>query len=125
MLSRGPKENHSRPSIDVMFRSGALSYGPRVVGVVLTGNLQDGVAGLTAITRHGGLSIAQEPSEAYAPSMPENAVTHDNVNIVFRLAAAGEVVTKLARAKASRQRSRRTARARRRQAPSRRAGHSG
>lgn len=95
MRSHAAKVNHSRPSIDVMFRSGAKFYGPRVVGVILTGNLSDGVAGLVAITQRGGLSIAQEPAEAFAPSMPRSAVAFDDVAIVFRLAAVGEVLAKL------------------------------
>jgi len=99
VLDRGPREHHSRPSINVMFRSGAGSFGSRVIGVILTGNLTDGVAGLAVIKRHGGLSLAQEPAEAVAPSMPLNAVAYDGVDIIFRLAAAGEVLTKLVDAK--------------------------
>jgi two-component system chemotaxis response regulator CheB len=95
LLRHGPRENHARPSIDVMFRSGATNFGPRVIGVILTGNLADGVAGLKAIKRHGGLSLAQEPSEALAPSMPLHAVVYDDVDIIFRLSAAGEVLSKL------------------------------
>jgi two-component system chemotaxis response regulator CheB len=91
----GPRENYARPSIDVMFRSGAEHFGGRVIGVVLTGNLSDGVQGLKAIKRHGGLSLAQEPAEAPAPSMPLNAVAYDDVDIVFRIAAGGEVLSKL------------------------------
>ncbi|HEX6275725.1 MAG TPA: chemotaxis protein CheB, partial [Polyangiaceae bacterium] len=64
-------------------------------GVVLTGNLRDGVAGLKEIKRLGGLSLAQEPAEAQAPSMPLNAVIHDHVDIVFRLSAAGQILSKL------------------------------
>ena len=94
-LDHGPREQHARPSVDVMFRSGARDFGARVIGVILTGNLIDGVAGLSAIKRHGGLSLAQEPAEAVAPSMPLNALVYDGVDIVFRLAAAGEILTKL------------------------------
>ncbi len=99
LLNHGPRENHSRPSINMMFRSGARNYGPRVVGVILTGNLSDGVAGLIDIKRHGGLSLAQEPSEALAPSMPLHALVYDDVDIVFRLAAGGEVLSTLVAAK--------------------------
>jgi two-component system chemotaxis response regulator CheB len=66
------------------------------VGVVLTGNLKDGVLGLREIKKHGGLSLAQEPAEALAPSMPLNAVVYDDVDIIFRLSAAGEILSKLA-----------------------------
>jgi len=98
-LNDGPKVNHSRPSIDVMFRSGAHHFGSRVIGVILTGHLADGVAGLRAITAEGGLSIAQEPAEAYAPSMPQNAVAHDDVDVIFHLSAAAEVISKLVESK--------------------------
>ena len=99
VLDHGPREHHSRPSINVMFRSGAKDFGARVIGVILTGNLSDGVDGLGAIKRRGGLSLAQEPAEALAPSMPLNAVVYDDVDIIFRLAAASEVLTKLVGAK--------------------------
>jgi two-component system chemotaxis response regulator CheB len=98
-LDHGPKEHHSRPSVDVMFRSGAHNFGPRVVGVVLTGNLDDGVSGLISITRHGGISLAQEPAEALAPSMPRNAVARDGVELIFRLDALGAVLENLVEAK--------------------------
>jgi two-component system, chemotaxis family, protein-glutamate methylesterase/glutaminase len=98
-LDDGPRVHHSRPSIDVMFRSGAENFGSRVIGVILTGHLADGVAGLKAITAAGGLSIAQEPSEAFAPSMPENAVKYDDVDVIFNLSAAAEVISKLVASK--------------------------
>jgi two-component system, chemotaxis family, protein-glutamate methylesterase/glutaminase len=99
LLDRGAKVNHARPSIDVMFRSGAENFGPRVVGIVLTGHLTDGVLGLGVIKSHGGISLAQEPAEALAPSMPLHAVAYDGVDVVFRLAAAGKVLEKLVAAK--------------------------
>lgn len=95
VLDHGPRVNHSRPSVNVMFQSGARNFGTRVIGVILTGNLNDGVAGLTSIKHHGGLSLAQEPAEALAPSMPLNAVAYDGVDIIFRVASAAEVLTKL------------------------------
>src|SRR3954470_14189591 len=69
-LSRGPKEHHARPAIDPLFLSAALTHGPGVIGVVLTGWGEDGTPGLDAIKRCGGLAVVQNPETAEAPSMP-------------------------------------------------------
>jgi two-component system, chemotaxis family, protein-glutamate methylesterase/glutaminase len=73
-LSRGPKEHYVRPAIDPLFRSAAQVYGQRVIGVLLSGMLDDGVKGLKAIKRKGGLTIVQTPAEAGFPDMPQNAL---------------------------------------------------
>lgn len=80
-LSRGPRENWARPAIDPLFRSVAESCGDGAIGLILTGGLNDGTAGLYEIKRRGGLAIVQDPAEAEAPSMPRSAL--ENVAVDF------------------------------------------
>jgi two-component system chemotaxis response regulator CheB len=92
---RGPREHFTRPAADPLFRSAAVTYGPRVVGVVLTGGGADGLDGLIAIKAAGGLSLVQDPSEAEAPSMPRRAIAQDDVDAVLDLDAIGETLCAL------------------------------
>jgi two-component system, chemotaxis family, protein-glutamate methylesterase/glutaminase len=91
-LSHGPKENLQRPCINAMFRSAAAAYGPHVVGVLLTGLLDDGAAGLWEIQQHGGATIVQDPDEAQFRSMPENAIRGLNVQYILRLEEIGPLL---------------------------------
>ena len=93
-IVRGPKENRHRPAIDPLFRSAAWAYGPRVIGVVLSGELDDGTAGLWAIRTCGGKTIVQDPAGAVGQGMPRNALLHNDVDHCVSL---GEIAPLLAR----------------------------
>src|SRR5438105_12368440 len=88
-ITKGPKENRFRPAIDPLFRSAAQVYGPGAIGVVLTGNLDDGTAGLDVIARLGGVTVVQDPADALFRSMPQSAIDHVAVDHVVPLAGIG------------------------------------
>ena len=95
LVTRGPKENRFRPSIDALFRSAAYTYGPRVIGVVLTGYLDDGTSGLWSVQRMGGLAVVQDPHDAEQPSMPTNALEFVAADYVVPLAQLGTLLVRL------------------------------
>ncbi|UWU80865.1 chemotaxis protein CheB [Bradyrhizobium huanghuaihaiense] len=96
-LGRGPRENMVRPAIDPLFRSAALYHGPRVIGVVLSGLLSDGAAGLNAIKRCGGIAVVQDPVEAIAAEMPQRALEATAADLCVPAARLGDVLSDLAR----------------------------
>ncbi len=95
LVKKGPKENRFRPSIDALFRSAAYTYGPRVIGIVLTGLLDDGTSGMWSIKRLGGISVIQQPEEAMYPSMPESVQQHVEVDYVVELAQLAPLLSEL------------------------------
>jgi two-component system chemotaxis response regulator CheB len=94
-LGLGPRENMVRPAVDPLFRSAALSYGPRAIGVVLSGVLDDGAAGLAAVKRCGGLTVVQDPADAEADDMPLNALDACNVDYRAPAGKLAQVLTQL------------------------------
>jgi two-component system chemotaxis response regulator CheB len=94
-LVRGPKENMHRPSVDVLFRTAAQCFGPRVIGVLLTGYGSDGAAGLVAINRRGGVTIIQDPLESQVPGMPESALRVMKPDYQLQVAEIAPVINRI------------------------------
>ena len=94
-VMKGPKENGHRPAVDPLFRSAASSYGPRVVGVVLTGALDCGTSGLMAVKKEGGLTVVQDPRDAFCPDMPKSALEYVAVDHCVSLEELGALLPRL------------------------------
>ncbi|MGV7216295.1 chemotaxis protein CheB [Bradyrhizobium sp. UFLA05-112] len=97
LLGRGPRENLVRPAIDALFRSAALHHGPRVIGVLLSGLLSDGAAGLNAIKRCGGMTVVQDPLDAISDEMPRRALEASTIDLCVPGATMGDVLSDLVR----------------------------
>lgn len=95
VLNVEPTENRHRPAIDVLFRSVASAFGRNAIGVILTGMLDDGAAGLVAIKNHGGIAVVQSPEDADFPQMPMNALKHVSADHIVPLSDMPALLTSL------------------------------
>lgn len=96
-VTRGPKENRFRPAVDPLFRSAAYAYTNRVIGVILSGALDDGTAGLWTIKQYGGIAIVQDPRDAEVSSMPENAMRYVKVDHCVPVADIAPLLVRLSK----------------------------
>ncbi|RAU19437.1 chemotaxis protein CheB [Nitrincola tibetensis] len=97
LITKGARENRSRPAIDPLFRSAAVTYGNRVIGIILTGYLDDGTSGMMAIKRCGGVCIAQDPEDASYPDMPQSVIANVGADYCLPIAEMGALLTDLLR----------------------------
>jgi two-component system, chemotaxis family, protein-glutamate methylesterase/glutaminase len=95
LVTKGAHENRSRPAIDPLFRSAAVAFGAGVIGILLTGYLDDGTSGMKAIKKCGGICIVQDPDEAEYPDMPRNALNNVKVDYRLPIAEMGAMLTKI------------------------------
>lgn len=100
-LTKGPRENWARPAIDPLFRTAAHAYGANVIGVILTGALNDGTAGLYEVKEQGGTTIVQDPADAMNASMPRSALAHVAIDHCLPLAGMPQLLVRLAHERAA------------------------
>jgi two-component system chemotaxis response regulator CheB len=94
-ITHGPKENRFRPAVDPLFRSAAYSHGNRVIGVILSGALDDGTAGLWTVKHYGGIAIVQDPAQAEVPSMPANAMREVKIDYCVGVPEMADLLVRL------------------------------
>ena len=95
LVTKGARENRARPAIDPLFRSAAVAYGNRVIGIILTGYLDDGTSGMMAIKRCGGVCIAQDPDDAAYPDMPRSVMANVGADYCLPIAEMGALLSDL------------------------------
>ncbi len=95
LVTKGARENRYRPAIDPLFRSAAVMHGPSVIGIVLTGMLDDGTAGLMAVEKCGGVTVVQDPKEAAYAEMPQSAINNLKVDHCIPVAEMGRLLERL------------------------------
>jgi two-component system chemotaxis response regulator CheB len=94
-VSRGPRENRHRPAIDPLFRSAAVAVEGNAIGIILSGTLDDGTAGMIAIKERGGVGIVQDPDDAVYPGMPQSAIEHAEIDFVVRATEIGATLLRI------------------------------
>src|SRR6266705_7032128 len=92
LVTKGARENRYRPAIDPLFRSAAVTHGPHVIGVILSGMLDDGTAGLASIKKCGGITVVQDPKDAVYPEMPQAALRSGNVDHCVSVSEMGRLL---------------------------------
>lgn len=97
LVTKGARENRYRPGVDPLFRSAAVAYGSSVIGIILTGLLDDGTAGLMAVAKCGGVTVVQDPKDAAYPDMPQSAMDHMNVDYCVPISQMGRLIETLVR----------------------------
>ncbi|MGB4398478.1 MAG: chemotaxis protein CheB, partial [Daejeonella sp.] len=104
LITKGAHENRSRPAIDALFRSAAITFGTGVIAVLLTGYLNDGTSGMDAVKKCGGICIVQDPDDADYPDMPKNALNQVDVDYCMPVSQMGGLLRELVQTPLKKQR---------------------